>query len=94
MKIRRQSIAHDSGLGEGYDVGTYPCSDNSMTVTGASTGAVVTAVLATALGAGTLGFAANALMNPAVEKVVDTVTETEVYDYSVDSEVVPHPTPQ
>jgi hypothetical protein len=94
MKIRRKSIANEAGMSEGYDVGTYPCSDNSMTVTGASTGAVVTAVLATALGAGALGFAANSIMAPAAETVIDTITEIDIYDYTVDSEVVPPPTPQ
>ena len=92
MKIRRQSIANEAGMGEGYDVGTYPCSDNSMTVTGASAGALVTAVLGTALGAGALGFAANSIMSSAATP--DPITNTETYDYSVDSEVIPPPTPQ
>jgi len=91
MKTRRQGLANEYGLREDYDVGTYPVSDSSMTVNGAGVGAIAAVALATALGAGAVGFGLNAIMNRPATPETNTEIQTDVYDYSVDSEVVPPP---
>ena len=83
MAIRRKLIAKESGL-EDYDVGTYPAEDNSINI---SSGAVAT-VLALLMGAGAGGFVLSNFLNP---EIPDPVVEERVYDYEVDTEVIPPP---
>ena len=86
LKMRRKSVAKELGLGDDWDVGTFPSS--TVTINEQSRGGVLKgAALAAGLlaGGGTGGFLVSDLVNPAdpqpvVEAIEETVKESVVPD--------------
>ena len=86
LKMRRKSVAKELGLGDDWDVGTFPSS--TVTINEHQRGGILKgAALAAGLlaGGGTGGFLVSDLVNPAdpqpvVEAIEETVKESVVPD--------------